>query len=113
MTPPTTPPMSAALLDDLLPALAGVVVCEAARELLVVPVVVDEVMVVVVKGELMDVVVTEDVGVISELVVLLDISLAPLLVGSGSSGGKLDLGGVDESSGQMPVVQGSLEQHPA
>ena len=86
MTPPTTPPIRAALLDDLLPAPSGVVVVEAARALLVVSAVV---------SDMVDVVVGENVGAISELVENEVGSLAPLLVGFGSSGGVLDIDVVD------------------
>lgn len=111
MMPPTTPPIRAALPEDLLPVLAGVIVwafvAEAARTLLVWSAVV---------SAAVDDVVEEVVCTISEVVdddvalVLLAISLV-LLVGSA-----LDVD-VDEelansSSGQIPVVQGSLEQHP-
>lgn len=119
MTPPTTPPIRAALLDCFEPALGGVVgsvvVVEAARTLLVWSAVAS-----VVVG---DVDVVEGVAcAISELVddvVLLLLSIVLVLAMLGSldiSAGALDV--VDEelpdsSSGQIPVVQGSLEQHPS
>lgn len=99
--PPTIPPMRTPLLEDSAPALIGVVAAVPVGEAARVPVAPSE------DVSPVAVAVENVVGDTSELVG--DV-VVPVL-----SLGILDMAAevvVDSSSGQIPVVQGSLEQHP-
>lgn len=104
--PPTTPPIRAALLDDFEPPLVGVAdsvpVVEAAPALLVWSAVV---------GDVDDVDVVDVVWAISELVD--EVVLVLLVVAVGALDVVVNAECCAASSGQIPDVQGSLEQHPS
>lgn len=118
MTPPTTPPIRAALLDDLPLVLAGVVVSavvEAARTLVVWSAVTR-----VVVGDVVEGVCWAFSELAAEDVVLVLPSTILVLLSLGALDIKVDVLDVvveeetpDSSSGQIPVIQGSLEQHPS